>query len=124
VTAFVWLIFFGYTSETRRLYGPTLRKVWKITPFAATGPALEPLAFGSVAPQPRRRHGEISDFSGFSTDRGDEDTMSRAEIAVPASLDVESQVGSGDREPVGIYDGGYGARAPSLRSDFDSYVRA
>jgi len=92
MTSFVWLFFFGYTSETRRLYGPILRRIF--TPFATRRSALEPLAFGSGAAQPRHRPGETSNFSGFSTDRGDvEDTQAPTvtKMTAPAPPDIESQ---------------------------------
>jgi len=96
VVAFVWLIFFGYTNETRRLYGPILRRIWESTPFSKPRPALEPLTFEAVAKQPRRRQGEISDFSGLSTDRSDADGVPPpVDVAFQASLDVESQVKHG-----------------------------
>ena len=97
MAAFVWPFFFGYTNETRRMYSPILRRIWEFTPFATRCSALEPLAFGSGAAHPRRRHGEISDISEFSTDRGDEGIQAPTvtEMTVLPSLDVESQAKEG-----------------------------
>ena len=93
VVAFIWLIFFGYTKETRRLYGPILRRVWEFTPFATRRSALEPLAFGSVAAQPRRSQGEMSDLSQLSTDGSIQPATA---ITDPTSSppDIESQDGN------------------------------
>jgi len=96
-TAFVWLVFFGYTSETRRLYGPVIGRIWELTPFAARRSALEPISFGFSAAHPQHRPGGISDLSGFSTNRDDESIQAPtvAAMAAPALPDVESQVESG-----------------------------
>ena len=92
--SFVWLIFFGYTNETRRLYGPILRRLWEFTPFATRRTALEPLTFGTVAAQPRRRlEGEISDFSGFSVDEAP------TAVTAPIPADVEPQAENGPKGP-------------------------
>lgn len=61
LVAFVWLAFFGYTNETRRLYGPMLRRLWESTPFATHRPTLEPLTFGSASVKDRRGQGDTSD---------------------------------------------------------------
>jgi len=97
LTAFVWLVFFGYTSETRRLYGPILRNIREcVTPFVSRRRALESLTFGSVAGRPPRQQGELSGFSTLTINRSNVQTASH--ITAHILPDVEAQVqGNGER---------------------------
>ena len=97
VVSLIWLLFFGYTSETRRVYGPILQRI--LGPFAMKSshpPALEPLHFGAPAPGPsHRRRGTSLDLPGSlsstqtsvpAVDRGDEISICQRELDVALSV--------------------------------------